>query len=171
MGFEADPGYAAEASARAAGCAAVALAEALPLADESLQGVLCECALSVFANPHAALAEMARVLVRGGRLVVADLYRTDGEGGDAVADGSCAAGAAGREAVLARFARAGLTPRLFEDHSRLLAELAGRLVFAGFDMADAGAVLAGRSGGCACGPGGGRPRLGYYLCIAVKEGI
>jgi len=174
MGFEADPGYAAEASFRAAGGVAVARAEALPLPDGSLDGVLCECALSVFANPHAALAEMARTLVPGGRLVVADLYRTDGEGGedgDAVADGSCAAGAVGREAVLARFARAGLAPRLFEDHSRLVAELAGRLVFAGFDAAEAGAILAGRAGGCACRPGGVRPRLGYYLCIAVKEGI
>ena len=168
FGFEAVPGLAAEASARVPEGVAVARAEALPLPDACLDGVLCECALSVFADPRAALAEMARTLVPGGRLVVTDLYRRDGTGGDVPAGGSCAAGAVSREAALERLVRAGLAPRLFEDHSRLLAEFAGRLVFAGFDAADAGLALAGAAG-CACPPGAARQRLGYCLCVAAKE--
>ncbi len=172
VGVEVRPDFAAEAAARVPGGVVLARAGSLPLRSGCLDGVLCECALSVFDDPDAALAEMARVLRPGGRLVAADLYRRDGpDDDDAPGRGGCAAGAVSRIELTGRLSRRGLVPRLFEDHSRLLAELAGRLVFAGFSAAEVGAALAGRR----CGPGSGlpcapgRPRLGYYLCVAKKE--
>lgn len=164
VGLEVRPRFAAEAAARVPGGVVLARAGSLPLRAGCLDGVLCECALSVFDDPDAALAEMARALRPGGRLVAADLYRRDDpDGGDAPGPGGCAAGAVSRCELTGRLSRSGLVPMLFEDHSRLLAELAGRLVFAGFSAADVGAALAGRR----CAPGGSR--LGYYLCVAKKE--
>ena len=46
-------------------------AEQLPLADGSVDAVLCQFALMFFADRPAAVAEMARVLVPGGRVAVA----------------------------------------------------------------------------------------------------
>lgn len=45
-------------------------ATALPFRDESFDGVCCFLALHLFADPFAALAEMARVLTPGGRLAL-----------------------------------------------------------------------------------------------------
>ncbi|KUG29647.1 hypothetical protein ASZ90_000450 [hydrocarbon metagenome] len=137
--------------------------------DGCLDGVVFECVLSALPGMAEALVEVRRVLVPGGRLLVTDLYRRDGAAGEPCADGSCAAGARTREAILDELFRAGLVPVLFEDHSRFLAELTGKLLFAGFSAADVGTALTGRTPGCACGLEALRPRLGYFLCVAVKE--
>lgn len=51
----------------------VADAHALPLASSSYDAVVCECALSTFARPEVALAEMWRVLRPGGWLGMTDV--------------------------------------------------------------------------------------------------
>ena len=48
-------------------------AERLPLADTSVDGVLCECALCTFPDKAAAAAEVARVLRPGGKLALSDM--------------------------------------------------------------------------------------------------
>jgi len=48
-------------------------AEALPVEDGSFDVVLCECSLCTFPDKQRALAEMARVLCRGGRLALSDV--------------------------------------------------------------------------------------------------
>ncbi len=45
----------------------------LPFADASFDVVVCECALCTFADQRAALSEMRRVLVPGGRLALSDV--------------------------------------------------------------------------------------------------
>jgi SAM-dependent methyltransferase len=48
-------------------------AEALPLPDASVDGVLCECALCTFPDKQAAAREIARVLRPGARLALSDV--------------------------------------------------------------------------------------------------
>ncbi|BFR48273.1 DVU_1556 family methyltransferase [Nitratidesulfovibrio sp. HK-II] len=165
-------------------------APGLPLRTATLDGVFCECVLSVLPQRQGVLAELARVLRPGGVLVWTDLYvrpgRSSGvwrgENGcpdncpDGYADGyaargesrcsgpqpgvlSCRAGAMPRADMEAMLRGAGFTVLAFEDHSRLLAELAGRLLFAGADPAELF--------GCG-GAGGGRP--GYALLLARRNG-
>ncbi|GAC1326023.1 MAG: hypothetical protein NVSMB13_10170 [Mycobacteriales bacterium] len=45
----------------------------LPLPSAAYDGVLCECSLSTFAHPAAALGQMARLLRPGGRLGLSDI--------------------------------------------------------------------------------------------------
>ncbi len=45
----------------------------LPVRDGAFDVVLCECAVSTFAAPARAVAEMARALAPGGRLVITDI--------------------------------------------------------------------------------------------------
>jgi arsenite methyltransferase len=58
----------------------VADAARLPFADDSLDGVLAECSLSLTADRALVLAEWRRALRRGGRLALSDVYRRDGGG-------------------------------------------------------------------------------------------
>lgn len=128
-------------------------AERLPLPDGSLDAVFCECVLSVTGKSRAVLAEIGRVLRPGGALVLSDLCR---EGGEPSSRGDCLSGALALDALSGDLRRAGMTVEVFEDHSRLLAELAGRLVFAGLPLGELAA-------GCPCAA-----RPGYFLCLARK---
>jgi SAM-dependent methyltransferase len=163
VGLDASAAMLAEARARRPGQRLVrADARALPFREASFDAVLCECVLSLLPEPTAVLADVARCLVPGGRLIWADLCRRVAPLREvqAAPDGtSCLSGAPALSQVPALAAAAGLHLLVLEDHSRALAELAGRLVFAGLSPADLfGAV----PGGCS-----GRP--GYFLMIAEKE--
>src|ERR1700722_12432906 len=56
-----------------AGCLSLADARHIPLADGTADLTLCSFALGYIASPQQAIAEMARVSQKGGRVVVADL--------------------------------------------------------------------------------------------------
>lgn len=135
-------------------------AERLPYGDQSLDGVLCECVLSLVPEPDRALGEFGRVLKRGGRLVLSDLYlcslSAPALSGPTI-DG-CSAGARSRKAVETMVGDAGFSLLIWEDHSALLRELAARLVLAGGSLE-----------GFPCGAAGSGGSPGYYLLIARKD--
>jgi SAM-dependent methyltransferase len=115
-------------------------AEHLPMADRSLDGVLCECVLSLLDAPRRALAEFRRVLHPGGWLILSDLYERTGDA------------SAGPQALAGLLADWDFRLVLWEDHTRLLQELAARLLLAGCSL-DRLCRQA-------------MPRPGYYLAVA-----
>lgn len=154
---------------------AAARADALPFGHAAFAAVFCECVLSLLEAPALALAEMGRVLNPGGRLVISDLYRADGPP-PALAEprleepplASCLQGAMDRAALEALLAQAGFVLELFEDHARLLKELAARLILAGGSLAAFwdGVLGPGAAGQGARALAACRPR--YCLIIARK---
>jgi arsenite methyltransferase len=139
-------------------------AEALPLPAASLDAVFCECVLSVTGKAAAVLDEAARTLKPGGLLALSDLYLCGGARCGPVelsAGGDCLSGALPEAALRTALDAAGFEVLVFKDHSRLLAELAGRLIFAG--------VPAGGLGG-GCRPGARcSAKPGYFLCLARRR--
>ena len=137
--------------------------EGLPLRDVCMDGIVCECVLSLSSNPERALGEMWRILRPGGRLLLTDIvargggYGVDGQG--------CARGAVPVDVVAERLARQGFRVLASEDHSRLLAELAGRLLFQGVPRSALLAWMGGcQGGGSACS----EKRFGYWMFVAEK---
>jgi arsenite methyltransferase len=96
----------------------VARAEALPLADGAVDGVLAECSFSLFDHRERAVAECARVLVDSGRLMISDLYARNP---DAIARECCASRMLVRDELKASLSNAGFTMNVWEDHSQGIA--------------------------------------------------
>ena len=130
---------------------AVATAEALPFADASQDGILCECVLSLLEEPRRALTEFQRVLRHGGYLILSDMYSRDG------ADSSLQ-GAVSRVTVEEWLSTHGFATLLWEDHTPLLKELAARLILAGGSLE-----------GLCCAANSAGQRPGYYLLVARKQ--
>ena len=129
-------------------------AEELPFADESRDGVLCECVLSLLEDPPGALAEFRRVLRRNGYLILSDMYSRESTAGTRT-DGHGRAGLTQKD-VLSLLFENGFAPLMWEDHTPALRELAARLILAHGSL---GAL------GCARNDG---LRPGYYLLVARK---
>ncbi len=108
-----------------------ARAEELPFADSSMDGVLAECSLSLMREPQKVLAECARVLRPGGRLMISDLYaRNPGAiGALQRLNESCVPAVFVRQELECWLHEAGFAPQCFEDHSRALREAVARFIF------------------------------------------
>ncbi len=106
-------------------------AEALPLAEGSVDALLCECALCAFPDQTRAAAEIARVLRRGGRLALSDMVADPSGLPDRLraldAHIACVAGARPLEALAALLADAGLAVIRIERHDDALAVLLDRV--------------------------------------------
>ena len=142
-----------------------------PLAAACVDCALCECVLSLLADPLAALKATYAALRPGGVLVVSDLMLRQGyaiapaDSGLGGVGSSCLAGARAQADWRGLIEAAGFTLVHFEDNSRALVELAARMVWYGEDSA-------GHGKNCACGgsaPGKAWRAFGYGLWIARKE--
>ena len=128
----------------------------LPLADACVQGLVCECVLSLLADPVQVLRGFLRVLRPGGVLLFSDLTRRDEEaplasgiartpglsaasaspgayGAHDVYGKSCMDGARSASLWDAYLCKAGFRLVHYEDHSRALVELAARMLWYGED--------------------------------------
>ncbi|WP_415718988.1 DVU_1556 family methyltransferase [Maridesulfovibrio sp.] len=124
----------------------------LPFAASSFDAIFCECVLSLIQDKEKTISEFKRVLKKNGKLIISDLYRR-GSGQIQCLDGSCANSPLylGRTEQILK--ENGLHITAIEDYSRLLVELAAKLVFAGGKPPSSGP-------NCCDGPG-------YMLMIAA----
>ena len=105
-------------------------AESLPLADASIDGALCECALCTFPDKAAAAAELARVLRPGARLALSDVTvagELPPELRTLAAWVACIADARSLAQIGALLEDAGLSVRLTETHDGALVDLLERV--------------------------------------------
>ena len=173
----------AAASSRPCGprCLRVGDAEAVPLPDECADALVCECGLCTFPDKPTALAEMARLLVPGGRIgitdVAADRDRLPAELTGLTAWIACVADARPLAEYADLAASAGLRVLTTERHTGALSQMIDqiearlellrmtarpRLEALGVDLAKTGPVLAAARG--AVGDGA----LDYVLLVAEK---
>lgn len=131
-----------------------------PFAEDSFDGILCECVLSLLPEPEKALGRFASILRPGGKLLLSDLFVRGSSPVPGAAAG-CAAGARTLREMEDMLAGAGLLLLAFEDHSAALRELAAKLLWYGDDTLRARL----RTGSCSCGAS--RGGLGYGLWLAT----
>jgi arsenite methyltransferase len=139
----------------------------LPFASGSLDGILCECVLSLLSEPGRALHEVNRVLGPDGKLILSDIYlRGEGDEKDHREDAldGCLKGARPTSFTETMLSKAGFSIILWEDHTLLLRELAARLVLA---HGSADALWEGLKDAC-CFSSMAALKLGYYLLVARK---
>jgi arsenite methyltransferase len=101
-------------------------AECLPVAAESFDAVICECAFCTFPNKTLAASEFMRVLKIGGRVGLSDLTR-QGELPENLQDLlawiACIADAQPLEDYVRYLTDAGLTTNLVEEHNDALSDM------------------------------------------------
>ena len=105
-------------------------AEQLPLAEASVDAIICECAFCTFPDKPVAAAEFARVLKPGGRVGLSDITRAPGPPGelaDLMAWIACLADARPADAYTAWLTDAGFTNATIEEHDEALMEMIRRI--------------------------------------------
>jgi arsenite methyltransferase len=147
--------------------------EDLPFRDSSFNALFCECVLSLFHDPLLALKEFARVLIQNGFLILSDIYARVPDEAPSLKHlpvRCCIKGAVGRQQIIAMAEEAGFTPVIWEDHSALLKQLVGQLIFSFGSLKAFWATTCSEGLPEAIQETVQRARPGYYLLIAqIKE--
>ncbi|PTN37850.1 DVU_1556 family methyltransferase [Desulfonatronum sp. SC1] len=144
-----------------------------PLRPGLFDALLCECVLSLSPDPGPSLNQWADLIKPGGRLLITDIYLRFRQSfrqaplqpvGHPRPDSprDCFQGAMTETRLRDEFNRAGFRVDVFEDHSRLLAELTAKLIFAGLDRE-------GFPGAWNTGSKCSGTRPGYCMLLAVKH--
>lgn len=146
-----------------------ARAENLPVAARCLDGLVCECVLSLVTDPQETLSEFFRVLAPGGVFILSDIYTREKRNISlGLTKDCCLFGAATRERIIEWLAQAGFSVCLWQDHSSLLAELAARLIFIYGSMAAFWKQFSQAGDGAQMDKDVKALRPGYYLIVASK---
>ena len=145
----------------------------LPFQNSCLSAVVCECMLSLVAEPDRACQEFYRVLAPGGYLILSDLYvRAPDNVGllKSISATCCLKGARSRREVIDRLRRNGFSLVAWEDRSEDLKHLAARLAFAGISLktlwrdSDTGVGVPDRHSALQC------LKPGYFISVARRRG-
>lgn len=108
-----------------------AAGDVLPFYDKCLDGIFCECVVSLLVEPPKAFREFCRVLRPAGWLVLTDVYLRNPQSGAGglTASATCLSGASNNTELMKHLNDGGFDVILWEDHSRYLTELAARMVW------------------------------------------
>lgn len=143
---------------------------ALPLRDASLKGVISECVLSLTGDIPAAMKEISRVLALGGKVIISDIYSRNAFAPKPQLGISCCFnGAKSLPEIEAAAIAAGLKIKYLEDHTALLKQLAGQIIFSMGSLEKFWALFMdnGKAAGTCNAVNAMLP--GYYLLIAEKD--
>jgi len=147
--------------------------EALPYPDALFDVLLAECCFSLIAERERALAEFARVLRAGGRLILSDIYARNAQEIPAAGSSplaSCVTQALSREWLQTRLLHHNLRISLWEDHTVSLKSLVGQIIFAHGSLEQFWRALWGQSlDACALTRTTERLKPGYFLLLAQKD--
>lgn len=102
----------------------------LPYASNFFDCVLCECVLSLVEDIEKVITEFKRVLSPSGKIIITDIYQRT-ENSKSGFHGSCANTPLKIDELKRKLTQQDLHTLVMEDHSKLLTELAARLIFAG----------------------------------------
>jgi len=135
-----------------------AAGENLPFPENSFEGVIAECSLSVMKDANKVLAECGRILISGGKLAVTDVYIRTAEGNDLLS------GETG-VTTYAQFKKIvednGFNIIVWEDQSIFLKEFVACFIM------EHG--LAEELWQCVLTQADDRKKLGYFLSVAEKR--
>jgi arsenite methyltransferase len=144
----------------------------LPFRDGEMDGIICECVISVLERPDLAFAEFVRVLRPEGYMMVSDLYDRGVDtvyAADRPGDAGCSRNLRSRAATEKLVIDNGFEPVLWEDHTGYMKELAAQLILGGLSADDLGKSV-GLAGADALRKSCSAPlRPGYYLLVARKN--
>jgi arsenite methyltransferase len=171
-GLDPSSGFLREGRERHSGMPLIqARGESLPVGRETLAAVLCECVLSLTADPRAALEEFYRVMLPRGRLIITDIYMRSAERSHDqrhLPVRSCITGAMARSEIEDLVMGSGFHTLVWEDHTQLLKELAVQLIFAHGSMRDFWGQFCKKQDLPGIQLALHHTRPGYYLLIAEK---
>ena len=148
--------------------------ETLPFFDGEWDGVLAECSLSLARNPDAALRECRRVLRRGGKLILSDVYVRNVSAIPelrALSLESCLTGALSHDELMGKLNNGGFAVLAWEDHSQALKHFAAQFILSQGTKGSFWCSLtgAGPLEGLRIEQAVSRARFGYFLAIAEKS--
>jgi len=144
-------------------------ATAIPCSNNSFDGVISECVLSLTGDIRASLREMYRVLRPGGLLLLTDIYRKPSQPQvDLPGLKSCITHALPLEDMEEGLFQAGFTLLSFRDRSDLLKQLAGQIIFTYSSLEKFWQLFMGENAArqTCCALFAAPP--GYYVLIAQK---
>lgn len=147
--------------------------ERLPFATAEMEGVLAECTLSLMNDLPETIREIYRVLKEDGFLAVNDVYARNPEGVGRLRQlsiSSCLRGALIKEELMTLLEDEGFTILHWEDHTGLLKQLTGQMIFTYGSMNNFWL----KSTACTVDPkeaqlAMSQAKAGYFQLIARKE--
>jgi ubiquinone/menaquinone biosynthesis C-methylase UbiE len=151
-----------------------AAGESLPFFDAQWDGVLAECSLSLSKDPPRFLRECFRVLRRGGRLILNDVYVRNAEAIPelrALSMDCCLTGASSSEGLMVKLEDCGFVVSAWEDHSAALKQFAAQLILSQGSARLFWCSLTGADplDGLRIERAVSLARFGYFLAIAEKS--
>lgn len=146
--------------------------EELSIEDNDMDGVFCECTLSLMTDKYKVIKEIHRVLRAGGYVVISDVYAKNPDYIEELGKfgmGSCIGGAHNVEDLKEKLIEKGFKINLFEDYTDYLKQMIVDIIFE-FGSID---VFWRKAGKCNSVSSEfkkalSRSKIGYFLLIAQK---
>ncbi len=150
-----------------------ATGESLPFQGAQWDGVLAECSLSLSKDPPRFLRECFRVLRRGGKLILSDVYVRNVEalpGVRALSLDCCLSGALSHDELMCKLKDSGFAVLEWEDHSPALKHFAAQIILSRESGQSVWCSLtgAGPSEGFRIEQAVSLAGFGYFLAVAEK---